>query len=71
MDLKPIIRRRRFKQALPLRERLLRSANQARERALLLAPGPEREKLLRQARIAETTARFDEWLLSPGMRPPE
>jgi hypothetical protein len=71
MDVKLTIRRRRFKQALPLRERLLQSASQARERARPLAPGPEREKLLRQARIAETTAMFDEWLLPPGMPAPK
>ena len=47
---------RRFGQELPLRHRLLASSRQARDRAALLPPGPERQKLLRDARLLKTTA---------------
>jgi hypothetical protein len=43
MDEKRVIPRRRFKQTLPLRERLLIVARDARARALQLPPGPERD----------------------------
>jgi hypothetical protein len=65
-----VIRRRRIKQILSLKERLLASALKARERAAALRNGPERQKLLRQARIARIAAELDEWLSSPGLRPP-
>ena len=47
---------RRFRQELLLRHRLLASSRQARDRAALLPPGPERQKLLRDARLLKTTA---------------
>jgi hypothetical protein len=50
MDTKPIVGRRRFRQELSLKERLLASAREARDSAALLPPGPERQKLLRNAR---------------------
>jgi hypothetical protein len=33
-------------------------------------PGAEREKLMRRARQAETTAHMQEWLASPGLQGP-
>jgi len=38
------------------RKRLIEEALEARERALWLAPGPERDRLIRQARHCETGA---------------
>ena len=62
MDPKPIVRRRRFKQDLTLKERLLAAAREARDRAALLPPGPERQKLLRDAGYLKTVADLDRWL---------
>jgi hypothetical protein len=70
MDSKPIIRRRRFKQVLSLNKRLLALALEAGKRATALPAGPEREKLLRQARVAKVTAELDDLLSSPRLRPP-
>ena len=33
-------------------------------------PGPEREAMLRKARLVETASHIDEWLASPGLRAP-
>ena len=63
-------KRRRFKQALSLRERLESFASDVRQRAEKLSPGPEKESLLRRARQADTAAHLDEWVNSPGLQPP-
>jgi len=59
-----VVRRRRFKQVLTLKERLLRSADESGKRAAAMPPGPDRRKLLKWARIAKTTAELDGWLSS-------
>ena len=61
-----IVRRQRFKQALTLKERLLRSANESSKRAAVMPPGADRRKLLKWAQIARATAELDEWLSSSG-----
>jgi len=66
-----IKRRRRFKQTVPLEERLREQARADRDRASSLAPGPEREQLLQRARRADTASHLTDWLNSPGLRPPE
>jgi hypothetical protein len=71
MDPKPIVGRRRFRQELSLKERLLASAREAKDRAALLPPGPERQKLLRDARLLKTTADLDSWISSTGLAPPK
>jgi len=71
MDLKPIVGRRRLRQELSLKERLLASAREARDRAALLPPGPERQKLLRDARQLKITADLDSWISSTGLAPPK
>ena len=63
-------KRRRFKQAQSLKQRLLDRVRGLREEAHLMAPGLERETLLRKARQSETAANIDEWLRSPGLRAP-
>jgi hypothetical protein len=63
--------RRRFKQVRSLQERLADEARQLLEEARLLPPGASREKILKRARQAETASRIDEWLSSPGLRPPK
>jgi hypothetical protein len=48
-------------------ERLIRQAEQARDRAKKLPPGPERDALLKKARQAEKIGR---WLSSSELEPP-
>jgi hypothetical protein len=62
--------RRRFKQAQSLKQRLIEQVRRLREEAKLMAPGLDREMLLRKARQTETAAHIDEWLSSPGLKPP-
>jgi hypothetical protein len=63
--------RYRFKQsAAPLDQRLEEQAKRLRKEAKGTPPGVEREKLIRQARQAETAAHIDKWLTSPGLQAP-
>jgi hypothetical protein len=62
--------RRRFKQTETLQQRLADEARRLREQAKLLAPGAVREALLQRARQAETASSINEWLSSPGLKPP-
>jgi hypothetical protein len=63
--------RNRRKNLTTMAERLLEAAAEARKQAALLPPGPERRDLLRKAREADTAAHMNDWLTSPGLRPPE
>jgi hypothetical protein len=63
--------RRRFKQTTSLKDRLTSFANEVREKALQLRPGPEQDALLKKARQADTAAHLDEWANSPGLQPPK
>jgi hypothetical protein len=42
----------------------------ATDNAQALRPGPEREAMLRKARLVETASHIDEWLATPGLRAP-
>jgi hypothetical protein len=63
--------RRRFKQVTSLKDRLIQEAESLRKQAQEMPPGALRDELLRKARQAETTARVDDWLTSPGLQPPK
>ena len=63
--------RRRFKQTTSLKERLALFAKEAKEEALSLPPGPERDALLKKASKADVAAHLDEWVNSPGLQPPK
>lgn len=63
--------RRRFKQTDPLKDRLAAFAEELREKAANLAPGTEKDDLLRRARQADTALHAEEWAYSSGLRPPE
>jgi hypothetical protein len=63
-------KRRRFKQIMRLKDRLALFAKDARKRAEDMPPGPAKEDLLRKAQQAETATHLDEWVNSPGLRPP-
>ena len=64
------MQRRRFKENAPLNQRLTEQAERLRKEAKGTPPGIEREKLIRQARQAETASHMSEWLSSPGLQPP-
>lgn len=68
---KPVIRRPRIKHATSFKDRLLKSAQEAREQAARLPAGTARERLLLKARQSETAADIDTWISSPGSPPPE
>lgn len=65
-----MFKRRRVKQVHTLKQRLREAAKHLREAAARLPPGTDRERLLRKARLDETTSHISEWLSSPGLRPP-
>nr|WP_249144869.1 hypothetical protein [Bradyrhizobium lablabi] len=64
-------KRRRFKQTQSLEERLADEAIRLRQQAHMLAPGADRDSLLRRARQAETCSQMSEWLRSPGLWSPQ
>jgi hypothetical protein len=63
--------RRRFKQKMSLKDRLFSFAEEVREKALQLPPGPQRDAMLTRARQADTALHLDEWINSPGLQPPK
>jgi hypothetical protein len=66
-----IIKRRRFKQTKPLKERLVEEAHNLRDEAKLLPDGPVRDAALTKARQIEAAAHMDDWLNPPGRRSPK
>jgi hypothetical protein len=62
--------RRRRKNTLTFPDRLTNEAERLRQEAKTKSPGQEQDELLRTARQAETAAHIDEWLASPGWKPP-
>jgi hypothetical protein len=63
---------RRTKQTVSLTDRLALFANEIREKALHLAPGPERDALLRKIEQADTAADLEKsWANSPELQPPK
>ncbi|WFT93435.1 MULTISPECIES: hypothetical protein [Bradyrhizobium] len=65
------MQRRRFKQTVPLEDRLADEAKRLREKARSLPPGIERERAIRTARQVETGSQMSEWLRSPGLQAPK
>jgi hypothetical protein len=63
--------RRRFKQIDPLDKSLSQETERRRKEARGTPPGVERDRLIRRARLAETASNVNEWLSSPGLRPPK
>jgi hypothetical protein len=58
-------RRRRFKQEVPLSERLLKMAADARYKASQLPFGSQRDHLLQKAQQAEIAVSLGQWLSLP------
>jgi hypothetical protein len=48
----------------------LEQAAELKSRANRMRPGPERDNLIREARTLEILAHADNWIESPGLRPP-
>jgi hypothetical protein len=63
--------RRRFKQTISLKDRLASFAEEVRDRASQLRPGPEQDALLKKARQADTASHLNDWTNSPGLEPPK
>ena len=53
-----------------LRDRLASEGVRLRNRAQALGPGPEQDEMIRKARLMQTASHINEWLTSPGLRPP-
>jgi hypothetical protein len=62
--------RTRFKQTVPLKDRVASFAREIREKALRLPPGKERDDLLKRARLADMASNLNDWVCSPGLRAP-
>jgi hypothetical protein len=69
-DSKPVIRRPRIRHEASFKDRLLKSAEGARDEAARLPSGPARDQLLRRAQQSENAASIDAWVSSPGSAPP-
>jgi hypothetical protein len=65
------MQRRRFKPTQSLEARLAEEAKRLRKEAKLLPPGAKLDEMIRKARQAEAAFHLNEWLTSPGLRPPE
>ncbi len=65
-----IMRRRRYKQTVPFKDRLAAFAKDLREEAAALPAGQQRDELLKRARRANTAAHLDDWVNSAELRPP-
>ena len=61
---------RRSKQIIPLKDRLIAFAKEAREKASLLPPGAEQYDLLMKALRADTASHSDGWANSSCLQPP-
>jgi hypothetical protein len=65
------MQRRSFRNILTFPDRMAKEAERFRQEAETKPPGQERDDLLSKARQAETAAHVDQWIASPGLRPPE
>jgi hypothetical protein len=66
-----IIRRSRVKHERTFQERLADEAARFRQLADETPPGMQRELYLKRARQAESASHINDWLKSPGLRPPK
>jgi hypothetical protein len=63
--------RRRFKQPIPLQDRLSAFVQAMRARAQLVPPGPERDELLKKAKKAEVAMTIEGWANSSDVKSPK
>jgi glycosyltransferase A (GT-A) superfamily protein (DUF2064 family) len=64
-------KRNRSRPALPLQERLRQLAFRAREKAEVLPPGRERDRLITAAVSTESAAAIERWLTSRELESPK
>ena len=64
-------KRPRVKHVKTFEERLAEEAAHFKALADQTSPGVQRELYLRRARQAETASHINDWLKSPGLKPPE
>lgn len=64
-------RRPRIVHTATFDERMMNEAHRLEEAAKKMAPGKDREMLLRKARQTRTAAHINEWLSSPGLMSPK
>jgi hypothetical protein len=64
------MQRRRVKQTTSLDERLAGQARRIRTTAEAMPQGQERDNMMRKARQTDTASHMNDWLLSPGLKPP-
>jgi hypothetical protein len=69
-SLRSIIKRPRIKQEKTFEQRLAEEAARFKQLADQTPHGTQRALYLRRARQAETASHINEWLTSPGLRPP-
>ena len=62
---------RRFKQTPSFKDRLFIWSQKIRADAEKVPPGPNRDGLLMKTELADTAAHIDDWINSPGLRPPK
>lgn len=63
--------RRRVRQTLSFKDRLILWSQKVREDADKMRPGRERDDLLRKVGQADLATHVDDWVNSPGLQPPE
>ena len=63
--------RRRVNRELSLNDRLKQFSAALKAEAAELHPSPEKDALLKRARIADTASHIDDWANSPGLRRPK
>jgi hypothetical protein len=65
------MKRPRFKRTVSPADRLAAEAKRLCEEAERLPRGAAREELIRQARRAATASHVNDWVDSPGLKPPK
>jgi len=66
-----MVQRRRFKQQTSFQDRVEEWAKRLRAQADALPPGPDRDALLQKIEQTEAAKYLDQWVNSPGLRPPK
>lgn len=61
---------RSVRHLLTLEERLAIEAEDLRLKAEKRRPGQQRDDVIRRARQADTASHIEDWIRSPGLRPP-
>ena len=61
---------RRRSKPLTFEDQIAAEKAKSEAQAAKLPPGPVKEALLKKIRQLETASHMDEWLRSPGLRPP-